>query len=57
MIIETDILEYMLIAILSIITKEKEVHLVALYFQIFKTTKLNYNIYNKKFPLLQTIKI
>ena len=45
----------MFIVILSIMTKEKEIHPVIFYSYIFKTAKLNYNIYNKK--LLAVFKI
>jgi len=48
MTMETGVSEYALIAILSIITEEKEVHLVTFYSCMFKAVKLNYNIYNKE---------
>ena len=47
MIIETNVSEYALIAILLIMIEEKKVHLVAFYSHMFKATKLNYNIYDK----------
>jgi len=48
MIVKTDALKYTLTAIFLIITEEKEVYLVTFYSCIFKTTELNYNMYNKK---------
>jgi len=50
-IMETNILNYTLIAILSIIIEEK-VYLVGFYSHMFNTTKLNYNTYNKKFSVV-----
>jgi len=41
-------LNYALTAILLVITEEKEVHLVAFHFCIFKATKLNYDTYDKE---------
>ena len=52
MIVENDVLEYVIIAILLIMMVEKKVHLVTFYFYIFKATKLNYNIYNKKLSIV-----
>jgi len=48
MIVETNALDYTLIAILSIIIEEKEVYLVTFYFHMLKATKLNYYIHNKE---------
>jgi len=48
MIVETDVSEYTIIAILSIIIKEKEVYPVAFYSCMFKATKLKYDIHNKE---------
>lgn len=48
MIVETDALEYTLVAILSIIIEKKEIHLVAFHFCSFKATEFNYDIYNKE---------
>ena len=45
---ETDILDYVLTAILSIVNKENEVHLLAFYSHTFTIAELNYNIYNKE---------
>ena len=49
MIVETNALEYTLTAILLIITEEKEVYSVVFHSCLFKTTELNYDIYNKEF--------
>jgi len=48
MIVKTNTLEYILTAILLIIIEEKKIHLIIFHFYIFKTTKFNYDIYNKK---------
>ena len=48
MIVETDVSEYTIIAILSIIIKEKEIHLVVFYSCIFKATKLKYDMHDKE---------
>lgn len=45
---KTNALDYALMTILLII-EEKEVHLVIFHSYIFKATKLNYNMYDKKF--------
>ena len=47
MIMETDISDYALITILSIM-EEKEIYLVVFHSYIFKATELNYNMYDKK---------
>ena len=52
MIIETNILDYTLIAILSIMTEEKEVHPVAFHFCIFKAVELNYDIHDKELLII-----
>lgn len=49
---ETNILDYVFIAILLIIMEEKKVHLVTFHSYIFKATELNYNIYNKKLLII-----
>jgi len=46
--VETDVSDYALTAILSIVNKENEVHLVAFHSCTFTVVELNYNIYNKK---------
>ena len=40
--------EYVLTAILLVITEEKEVYSVIFHSCIFKPIKLNYNLYNKE---------
>jgi len=45
---ETDVLDYALVAILSIVNKENEVHPVAFHFCTFTMAELNYNMHNKK---------
>ena len=45
---KTDTLDYALTAILSIVNKDNEVHLVAFYFCTFTVVKLNYNIHDKE---------
>jgi len=48
MIVKTNALDYTLIAILLIIIEENKVYLVTFHSCMFKVTKLNYDIYNKK---------
>ena len=48
LIVETDVSDYALTAILSIVNKENKVHLVAFHSCTFTVVELNYNIYNKK---------
>jgi len=45
---ETDVLDYALVAILSIVNKENEVYPVAFHFCTFTMAELNYNMHNKK---------
>ena len=45
---ETNILDYALTAILSIINKENEVHLVTFHFYTFTVVELNYNTYDRE---------
>jgi len=45
---ETDALDYVLTAILSIVNRENEVYLVAFYFCTFTIAELNYNKYDKE---------
>ena len=45
---ETDVLDYILATILSIVNKENEVHPVAFYSYTFTVAELNYDIHNKK---------
>jgi len=48
MIVETNALEYTLIAILLIMTEEKNVYPVIFHSCMFKAAELNYDIYNKE---------
>ena len=48
LIVETDVSDYALTTILSIVNKENKVHLVAFYSYTFTTVELNYNTYDKK---------
>jgi len=48
LIVETDALDYALAAILSIVNKDNEVHLVAFHFYTFTIAKLNFNTHDKK---------
>jgi len=57
MIVKTNSLEYILIAILSIIIEEKKIHLVIFHFYTFKTAKFNYDMHNKKLVVLKAFYI
>ena len=58
LIVETDALDYTFAAILSIVNKENEVHLVVFHFYTLTVIELNYNIYDKKlFAIFKTFKI
>jgi len=46
--VKTDASDYALAAILSIVNKDNEVHLVAFHFRTFTAAELNYNIHNKE---------
>jgi len=46
--VETDVSDYALTVILSIVNKENEVHLVIFYSHTFTMVELNYNTYNKE---------
>jgi len=48
LIVETDALDYTLTAILSIINKDNEVHLVAFHSCTFTAAELSYDIHDKK---------
>lgn len=48
MIVKTSALEYILITILLIMIKEKNIHLVAFHSHMFKAAELNYNIHDKE---------
>jgi len=45
---ETDALDYALAAILSIITKDNEIHPVAFHSWTFSTPELNYDVHDKE---------
>ena len=45
---ETDVSDYTLAAILSIITKNNEIHPIAFHSRIFSTPELNYDIHDKE---------
>jgi len=46
--VETNASDYALVAILSIMTKDNEIHPVAFYSRTFSTLELNYNVHNKE---------
>jgi len=48
LVMETDASDYALAAILSIMTKDNQIHPVASYSQTFSTLELNYNIHDKE---------
>jgi len=48
LIVETNASDYALAAILSIMTKDNEIHPVAFHSRTFSTPELNYNVYNKE---------
>jgi len=48
LIVETNALDYALAAILSIMTKDNEIHPIAFYSQTFSTLKLNYDVHDKE---------
>ena len=48
MIVETNVPDYTLIAILLIIIEEKKIKLVTFHSYMFKIIELNYDIHNKK---------
>ena len=45
---ETDVSDYALTAILSIVNKDNKVHPVAFHSRTFTMVKLNYNTYDKE---------
>jgi len=56
--VETDASDYILTAILSIVNKDNEVHLVAFHSCTFTVAELNYNTYDKKlFTIFEAFKI
>jgi len=46
--VETNASDYALAAILSIMTKNNEIHPVAFHSRTFSTLELNYNVHNKE---------
>jgi len=48
LVVETDASDYTLAAILSIMTKDNEIHPVAFHFQTFSALELNYNVHDKE---------
>jgi len=46
--VETNASDYALAAILSIITKDNEIYLVAFHSRTFSALELNYDIHNKE---------
>jgi len=48
LVMETDASDYALAAILSIMTKDNEIHPIAFHSQTFSTPELNYNVHNKE---------
>ena len=45
---ETDVSDYALAAILSIMTKDNEIHPIAFHSRTFSVPELNYNVYDKE---------
>ena len=52
MIVKTNTLDYTFVAILLIIMKEKKIYPIVFHFYTFKAIELNYNIYDKKLPVV-----
>ena len=48
LVVETDTSDYALAAILSIMTKDNEIHPVVFYSWMFSTLELNYDVHNKE---------
>jgi len=48
LVVETDASDYALAAILSIMTKNNEIHPVAFYSQTFSAPELNYDVHDKE---------
>jgi len=48
LVVETNASDYALAAILSIMTKNNEIHPVAFHSQIFSALELNYDVHNKE---------
>ena len=55
---ETNASDYALATILSIMTKDNEIHPIAFHSQMFSALELNYNIHNKELlAIFQAFKI
>jgi len=52
LVVETDASDYALAAILSIMTKDNEIHPVAFHSQTFSAPELNYDVHNKELPAI-----
>jgi len=48
LVMETNDSDYVLAAILSIMTKDNKIHPIAFYSQTFSTLELNYDVYDKE---------
>ena len=48
LVVKTDASDYTLAAILSIMTKDNEIHSIAFHFQTFFALKLNHDVYSKE---------
>jgi len=48
LVVETDASDYALAAILSIMTKDNEIHPIAFHSRIFSAPELNYNVHDKE---------
>jgi len=48
LIVETDVSDYALAAILSIMTKDNEIYPIAFHSQTFSTLELNYDVHDKE---------
>jgi len=56
--VETNASDYALATILSIMTKDNEIHPIAFHSQMFSALELNYNIHNKELlAIFQAFKI
>jgi len=48
LVVETDALDYALVAILSIMTKDNEIYPIAFHSRTFSALELNYNVHDKE---------
>jgi len=56
--VETDASDYALAAILSIMTKDNEIHPIAFHSRMFSTPELNYNVHDKELlAIFEALKI